>query len=480
MNDPSDSTSCLSNLSPSALHSQSRRQFLIRAGLAISAPIVLPGRVLGLEGAVSPSNKTTAALVGVGCLGRGHLNNLAHLANVELLGISDVDQWRLNDGDQIVKKAAEEQKKTNSCKLYHDFPELLERADVDAMVYVMGDRWHATVAKMTARKGKDVFVEKPCALTVDECMSISEVVRANRRICQVGLQQRSDRCFNIACNLVRSGRLGKISHVYVVHESFSREVDLPSEPIPATLDWERWLGPCPWRGFNHRFHYLGFPKNVVPWEFVRDFGNGGIASGGVHAWDVVNWGLGMEYLPGPCYKPGTMSVEGKTKPIPQFPAPLEVYPIGTSDKYKRVTFKFPNGVVAQIVHGRIDQNADYVPPGADGLPVQSFGAFFVGEKGWIHVGRRNFLKASDPALLADAPEFVSCNHLGDFIESVRTRKEPNCPIERGCEATLMTTIGSMAQWLERPLFWDYNKQEFVNDSEANRLRKRTPRGNWVV
>ena len=462
--------------------SLTRRRFL-KSGAVSLAPLLVSARALGLDGNVSASNRTTVGLIGIGCLGRGHLGNIANNPNVEVLGISDVDQWRLDNGMNIVKNAYKSRTgsdKYRACVPHHDFLDLLARPEIDAVMIVMGDRWHSPAVKLAVQAGKDVFVEKPCALTVDECMTLSQAVRANRRISQVGLQQRSDAYFQYACELVREGRLEKISHVYVVHGSCSREVELPAEPVPPTLDWERWLGPCPWRPWNHRFHYLGYPKNVVPWSFCRDFGNGGIADGGVHAWDVVNWGLQMEYLPGPDPIPGHICVEGKMRKTPQFNSPLEVIPAGTSDQYNYTTFKFPNGITAQIVNSRIDNRVDRLVPSLEGEPVEPFGAIFLGEKGWISVGRRNYLRASSPELIAEGPRRFSENHPYNFIDCVRSRREPNCPIERGCEATLCSTIGSMAVWLNRPLVWDLNKKVFIGDDEANRLRRRTPRGDWIV
>ncbi len=460
----------------------SRRRFLKAAGASV--PLLVAGQALGLDGSVSAMNRTTMGVVGIGCLGRSHLGNFAGNPSVEMLGVSDVDDWRLNNAMNIVRQSYVNRKipkEGQSCKAYHDFLDLYDREDVDAVAIVMGDRWHSTAVKMAAMRGKDVFVEKPCALTVDECMNISQVVRENRRICQVGLQQRSDRYFDYVCELVRAGRLGRITHVYVVSGSWSREVDLPAEPVPATLDWERWLGPCPWREYNHRFHYLGFPKNVVPWEFCRDFGNAGIASGGVHAWDIVQWGLGMEYLPGPANTPGEMVVKGETKKIPTFNKPFEIIPRGCSDKYKFTTFVYPSGTVAQIVDGRIDKRVDRLVPGLEGQPVQSFGAIFVGEKGeWISVGRQNFLAASSPDLIKDGPVRQFSNHDYNFVDCVRSRREPTCPIERGCEATFCSSAGSLALWLNRPLKWDINKKTFINDEEANRYSARTPRGDWIV
>ncbi|MDO5567121.1 MAG: hypothetical protein Q4G59_10735, partial [Planctomycetia bacterium] len=344
----------------------------------------------------------------------------------------------------------------------------------------MGDRWHTPVGKLAAKSGKDVFVEKPCALTVDECLSFSQVVRDNRRISQVGLQQRSDAWFQFACEIVHEGRLGKISHVYTHAGGNSYEIELPAEPVPQTLDWERWLGPAPYRSWNHRFHHLGWPKNVVPWSFCRDFGNGGIADGCVHDLDIVNWGLNMEYLPGPDPTANHICVQGQMRPKPLFKEPLEFIPAGLSKDYRCNTWKYPGGILVQMLNGRIDERVDYLPPGLKGEVLPSFGAVFVGDRGWVSVGRRGYIRASSIDLIADCPRRRSDNHMHNFIDCVRTRHETNCPVERGCEATLCSTIGSMSMWLKRPLKWDLNRQEFIDDPEANRLRSRTPRGNWML
>ena len=274
-----------------------RRAFLrqtVIPALASLAPSVISRTALGLGDAAAPSNRITLGFIGIGCMGQGHLAHLLTYPDVQVVAVCDVDTWRRENAQQVVDEAYAARRTAGDyagCVGYVDFRDLLARDDIDAVVIAMGDRWHAVATVMAAEAGKDIYVEKPVSLRIAETRAMVEAVRRHGRVCQVGLQQRSAPEFRLATQLVRDGALGRIRRIYTIHNSVSSDVDLPAEPTPETLDWDRWIGPSPWRPFNHRLHYLGTPLNVVPWEFVRDFGGGGLTSGAVHALDVVQWAL---------------------------------------------------------------------------------------------------------------------------------------------------------------------------------------------
>jgi len=292
-----------------------------------------------------------------------------------------------------------------------------------------------------------------------------EAARRYGRVFQVGLQQRSTSEFRKACDLVQRGRIGPVKVVYVGHPGTSSDVNLPAEPIPECLDWDRWLGPAPWRPFNARFHSYGRPPRVVPWHFCRDFGGGNLASNAVHAFDVVQWGLGMD---------GT--------------GPVKITPpeTGLLEKVPSLTYEYANGVLLQVVNWKLEPGKHFVPEGWDGnTGIQPFGALFVGQEGWIHVGREGYLKSFPSEIVEQTHEAPDAfdpvnNHYRNWLDSIRSRGLPACDVEIGCRSTTVSHLGCIAHWTGRSLQWDPTAEEFIDDDEANRLRWRPMRQPWRI
>ena len=441
----------------------SRRRFLKTSMVlgSVAAPFLIPGSALGLNRFVSPSNRITLGFAGVGCMNRGHLAQMLRYDDAQVLAVSDPDQWRRDNGQTTVETAYAKRKENGEfkgCDSYRSFHEMLDRPDIDGIVMALGEQWHGPAVIMSAKAGKDIYVEKPNSYTVHEALAQVDAVRRHGVICQVGYQQRSWANFEFACRLVREGALGKISRVYTVHHDPSVEIDLPAEPTPETLDWDLWLGPAPWRPFNHRLHYLGNPINVVPWSFCKDLGLGGIASGSSHAFDIVHWGLGLDTS-----------------------GPQEIIPPNAQCPF--ITFKYPNDVTLQIVHGRLNPSHHDIPTGFDPITsVQAFGAVFIGEKGWLHVGRQGYLKCYPAEIAKDRPSRYEGHrsHVREWLDCMRLRKRPSCDVEIGSNSTIDPILGNIAYWLNRPLKWDAAKYEFIDDDEANRLRSRAIRQPWII
>jgi predicted dehydrogenase len=441
----------------------SRRRFLGRAGMLAAAPWIVPAAARGADGAVAPSNRIALASLGVGCMGRGHLRGFLDQPDVQVLAVCDVDRWRRERYQAVVDEHYAAQRASGAyrgCAAYVDMRELLARNDLDAVVIALGERWHPLATILAATAGKDVYVEKPVALTIAEGRAMVQAVRRYGRVCQVGLQQRSQPEFQRACQLVQAGALGKVHTIYTVHNGVSQYVDLPAEPTPETLDWDRWLGPSPWHPFHHRFHYLGEPRNVVPWDFHRDFGTGPVGSGGVHAFDVVQWALGMDE-------------SGPVEVLPPEHAPT-----------KTLTFKYPGDMQVQVVDHRLDPQRHAIPPGWNVLTsVQAFGGVYVGERGWIHVGRHGYLTCYPANLIDNHPgrnEHRLAGHYRDWLDAIRARRRPACDIAVGCQSTIVSLLGCIARWTGHPLKWDPATERFIGDDEANRLRRRALREPWHV
>lgn len=446
-----------------------RRRFLqylsagLSAPLGLAVPCFVPGRALGLEeNSTPPSQRITVGMIGIGAMGRGHLHYMLRLPEVQVLAACDVDRWRREDAQRMAVEVYGAQKPSGTyqgCALYNDLREMIARPDLDAVMIATGDRWHALATVLAARAGKDIYCEKPCSLTIHEARIMIDRVRRYGRVFQGGLQQRSTPEFVRACQWIRQGVIGKVRAVYVNFPGTSEDVNLPPEPVPEGLDWDLWLGPAPWRPYHHRFHPYGHPPHVVPWHFCRDFGGGNLTSNTVHAFDVVQWALGMDDS-----------------------GPVEIIPPETG-KVPVLTYRYASGTVLQVVPGRLNPAVQEIPPGWDPQTVlQAFGALYVGEHGWIHVGREGYLVAHPAEILqkptekeAGGPVF---NHHLNWLDAIRKRTDPVSNVESACRSTMVSHLGCIAHWTGRALRWDPQREEFLDDAHANLLRSRPMREPW--
>lgn len=444
---------------------RTRRQFLRRAGALAAAPYVVSASALGLCGAAPPSDRTTLGFIGVGMMGQGHHRRFLSHGATQVLAICDVDTWRRETAQRLTDETYGEARRSGTysgCAAYNDLRELIARDDIDAVVIATGDRWHGVASVLAAEAGKDIYCEKPMSLTIYQARAMVDAVRRNGRVFQTGLQQRSAREFRLACSLVRDGALGKISDVYVHFPGTSSEVDLPAEPVPEGLDWNLWLGPAPWRPYNSRFHIYGKPPRVVPWDFCRDFGGGNLTSNAVHAFDVVQWALGADHT-----------------------GPVHVVPPETG-KVSELTYTYAGGERLHVVDRKLDPRKHDIPAGWDPITsLQNFGALYVGERGWIHVGRMGYLTSYPKEIVTNYPgrydhgEAV-LDHHQNWLNCIRTRERPAADVAIGCRSTTVAHLGCIAHWTGRPQTWDPAKEEFQNDDEANRLRRRAMRSPWRV
>jgi len=440
-----------------------RRALLARTAALAAAPYVVPASARGAGGAEAPSNRIGLGLIGIGMMGRRHLRVCLSHGQAQVRAVCDVDRWRREDAKATVEAAYATERAAGTyrdCQAYVHFEDLLARDDVDAVLIATGDRWHALATVMAARAGKDIYCEKPASLTVAEADAMVRAVRRYGRVFQTGLQQRSSAQFRKACALVRAGAIGGVRIVYVGFPGTSGHVMLPAEPVPDDLDWNRWLGPAPWRPYNHRYHPYGRPPHVVPWHFARDFGGGNLTSNTVHAFDIVQWGLGMD---------GS--------------GPIRIEP-PEAGNVPSLTYTYPGGVRCQVTW-RLEPGTHLVPPGWDPkTTVQNFGALFVGEDGWIHVGRGGYLVAH-PMTILDEPVAAEVaggvpSHHANWLDGIRTRRRPASDVVSGCGSTVVSHLGCIAHWTGRALAWDPVRHVFPNDAEANRWLWRPMRSPWTL
>jgi len=420
----------------------SRRRFLQASALAAASPLVVSSHVLGAGGA-APSNRITLGFIGIGKQGEYHLRRLVKNQAVRIVGICEVYKQFRDMAVDLVNATY----KDTACKSTVDYRALLGRDDLSAVLIATPDHWHALCALEAARQGKDIYCEKPLTLTIHEANLMVEAVRRYGSVFQTGSQQRSSREFRQACELVRNGRIGRIKSVHVNVGGPSRPCDLPGEPTPEGLDWDRWLGPAPDRPFNAVLrppHNKSFPN----WRSYREYSGGGMTDWGAHHFDIAQWGLG---------KDGT--------------TPVEIYPPGTKHP-KMLTYVYADGT-PMYRGGQTD----------DGRKVN--GVLFTGEKGWVEVNRGH-LKTEPESLRTvevgpnEVHLYRSPGHHADWINCIRSRQRPICDVPIGASSVTVCHLGNIAFWLKRPLKWNPRKHDFVGDPEASRWVDRPRRAPYTL
>jgi len=460
----------------------SRRRFMTAAS-AVAGGALLPDWMLKYDAAqaaatpapkpLGPNDKPGIALIGCGGQGRGDCSGAAHYGQV--VAVCDVDD---KQADQAVKqftrkikneKGDEVEKKPEK---YKDFRKVMERSDVHVIITGTPDHWHTLVNLAAAQAKKDIYTEKPLTLTIDEGKHLIKAVRSNKVVLQVGSQQRSDRNFRWACELVRNGRIGKLQHILVGLPTGPREGPFKSQPVPEGLDWDFYLGQTPKVDFNgHNYHW-----NFRWWY---QFSGGQMTDWGAHHDDIAQWGNGTELR-------GPVEVDGESL--------REMIPGGydAASQYY-IKLKYANGVLMTIrsetigPRGKLIPNSKFLkeifsdddPNATSKVPN---GIKFEGTEGWIFV-TRGAIKASRDEILNDPlPEgaiklYKSDNHMGNFFECVRSRKDPICPVEIGHRSISVAHIGVISVRMNRPLKWDPEREIFVGESaaEANRWLSREMR-----
>ena len=431
----------------------SRRQFLKSASTASSVfavPYIIPGSALGKNGAVAPSERIVMGAIGVGGRGSSDLRWMLGEPDVQVVAVCDVQKTRRD----TAKRAADSKYGNRDCAVYRDFRELLAgRSDIDAMLVATGDRWHTPVAIAAMTAGKDVYCEKPGALTIAEGQALVAVTKRYGRIFQTGAQRASDSNFIFAGELLRTGRLGKVHTLYAQISYLPTwprvNAVLPAEPEPSRddLDWDMWLGPAPWRPYNPAF-IRNWP--VPGWYTQFDFA-GGIAQWGSHTILQCQLDAGLA---------DTSAVEY------EYPSDL---------KGKGMTIHFANGIklVARSAGWR----------GSCGIKYEGTEGSVATADGYDRP------VVSSPLLLREYNKLVQdylfrnqrpLNHIRDFLSCVRSGRPP--VTHAGVAHRTMTTnlIMDICMDLKRSLKWDPVKEEFVGDGEANRLRSRAMRAPWSV
>jgi myo-inositol 2-dehydrogenase / D-chiro-inositol 1-dehydrogenase len=429
-------------------------------------PTIVPSTVFGRN---APSNKINIGQIGFGRIAMTHdLAETLKYDTARVIAVSDLDSNRVASGKEFIEdyyNNSTGKKGYIDVKVYNDYRSLLQNKDIDAVIISTPDHWHAQPAIEAALAGKDIYLQKPTSLTVREGRLLSDVVKKHNIILQVGTQQRSMSQFRLAAELVRNGRIGKLETVKIGLPGDPSGPAAPEMPVPKNLNYDMWLGSTPLAYYTEmRVHPQNSLTDRPGWLRCEQFGAGMITGWGQHHFDSAAWGMDTELT-------GPVTIEA----VAQFPKS------GLWD-----------------VHGDFMAKAEY----KNGITMLTSGGYpngvrYEGTEGWIFVTRGNYtaspsdpvaksensksLDASDPAILTsviganETHLYVSEEQHGNWLECIRSRKEPISTVEAGHRACTVCLITHIAMKLGRKLHWDPDKELFLNDEEANSMLSRKQR-----
>ena len=448
-----------------------RRDFIKAAAGIIAAPTIVPSSIFA---GYRPNDKINIGQIGYGRIAKIHdLPSVLGHDMCRVVAVADVDLKRAKDGknhiDSHYAKATGKEKYLDT-KVYQDYREMLEKESLDAVIISTPDHWHARPAIEAALKGIDIYLQKPASLTIAEGRAMSDAMHRTGAIFQIGSQQRSASNFRKGCELVRNGAIGKIKNIEIALAFDSACGEEPEMPIPENLDYEMWLGSTPEVYYTEKRVHPQGNYGRPGWLRCEQFGAGMITGWGAHHLDTAHWGMGTEYT-------GPVEIEGTGN----FPSSglwnvhldYDIHYKYANGVHMHVCNKYPNGIK------------------------------FIGEDGWIFVSRGSVkVTSSDPsnkdgvtmkALDASEPGIlnydigpngivlpVSEEHHLNWLECIRSRKQPIAPAEvahRSCSACL---LGHIAMKLPRKLYWNPDREQFVNDPEANKMLSRPGRSPYGI
>ncbi len=429
----------------------SRRAFVRQAsaaGMMTALPTIIPASALGHERRPSAGNRIVIGCIGVGSQGIGNMNTFLNKDEVQIVAVCDVDQDHLERARRTVDTVYA----NRDCRTYTDFRELIAREELDAVSLALPDQWHAIPAIMAASAGLDIYGEKPLARSIRESRAICNAVHRYGRIWQTGSWQRSVRHFHHACELVQNGRIGTVRFVEVGLPSGNATGIKQPRPVPQALDWDFWLGPAPWR------EYCEFGTNRCHWDWrwIMDYSGGQLTDWAGHHIDIAHWGLGFDRT-----GPYEVSGEGTYPAEGLWDAPTDY----------RFTCRY-EGDVTMVVGST--------------SAIGFMGTKWHGDDGWIHVNRRD-LWASDPGWLryevigpGDTRLYRSDDHVQNFIDCVRSRRETITPVETACRSVSVGHLGEIAMLTGRPIRWDPVSETIIDDPGAAALLGRSYRKPWIL
>jgi len=424
-----------------------RRGFLRRTAALVAVPAIVPATALGLGGSVPPSERIILGGIGIGNRGSHDLRWMLPEKDVQFVADCDPQKSRAAK----VKNIVDTHYGNKDFKIYHNTPEFLaERTDIDALLVTTGDRWHALASIMAMRAGKDVYSEKPSAMTVAEGRGVVDTAKRYRRIYQTGTQRLSEGNFTFCNEMLRLGRLGEVhtvrAHIAPWDAAEMRHDWLPAQPLPPKdeVDWDQWLGPCPWRPYNAAYCRGG-------WRGFYDFHTSCIGEWGAHTFASCQVAIGADK---------TAAVEYQYVP---------------NESGDGMVTKFANGI--KMILQRKGWRG-------------SCGVRYEGTEGWVAAADGySQPDVSNPAMLGDFKKLVGdymartqrpMSHVRNFLDCVKSRHQTVANPEVMHHSMTTVHAANICMWLKRDLKYDPDKEKFINDPQADRFLSRAMRQPWII
>ena len=422
---------------PSTIETLSRRSF-IKAGLATAAgTIFFP--YIARSNPIGANNRVRMALIGCGLIMGGHHGWAQSHPMIDLVAVCDVKK------SQREAALAKLKQKNPDAVGYVDYGDIMARSDIDAVIIATPDHWHAAISIDAMRAGKDVFVEKPMAFTLDESAAMVAAENRYGRILQVGSMQRSDPAMRQAVDIVRNGWIGEITEIHIdLRGDFAPVSLLPEEPVPADIDYDRWLGPAPWRPYNNLRVLGNFGGG---WRIFWDYGSRKNGDWGAHHFDIVQWALDMD----------------GNGPVLFVPKGFK----GEPYQYHQ----YANGLKVTASKG--------------GGPANGAMIRFVGKNGEVKVSRGE-IETTPAGLASKIPSssefraYRSNDHRQNWLDSIISRRPPICPATVGASTFDICGLAGIAERLNRPIHWNPEKREITGDPEASRFADYTRRAGYQL
>lgn len=419
-----------------------RRSFLkqsaVTAGAVLGAPLILKSETLGNASKAAANSRMGIGFVGTGLICRGHLKSFSGMKELQAVAVCDVRKSQINEAKEILQ-----QKGVNSVASTGQYEELIQNPDVDIVCVTTPDHWHAAIAIEAMKAGKDVYVEKPMTLTIEEGKAVLAAEQKYGRILQVGSQQRSSAHFYIAASLVRNGLIGEVKEIYARLGKFPQpKQDAPVKPVPEGFDYDRWLGPTPFYDYtDHRVQstYKG------GWRCYWDYGSRKFGDWGAHHFDIIQWALGRDDT-----------------------GPVEFTPKGFNGA-EHHSYRYADGITVW----------------RDKQPDEGHMIRFIGTEGEVHVSRGQI--ATSPKELvrhrftdSDIKLYQSKNHRQNFIDSIISREPTICPASVGHRSASICQLAGIAERLGRSIQWDPAAEQILGDTEARSMQDRPRRAGYEL
>ena len=418
-----------------------RRNFIKAAALTLGMPTIIPASALGKNVTVAPSNRIVMGGIGIGPRGRKVLACFLKQPDVQFVAIADAQAAQR----ETVRRIVNRDYGNEDCYKCRDMFEILEWDDIDVVQITTGDRWHALGTMLASKAGKDIYCEKPCSMTVKESQELADTVNRYGRVFQAGTQRRNVDNFQFAAHLARSGKLGEIHTVHAGILKLVPNVEwLAEEPLPDPneVDWDRWLGPAPWRPYNKKYVQ-------GRWRGHYDFhGGAGLPEWGSHTIDLCQWAADAD---------GTMPVEYEYE--------------GDS-----IIGRYKDGKRLVLRLSGFKGEGDWSVAGT--CPVR-----FEGDEGWVEAGDDKSIVTSSENLLEGQPtESLSgtdpIKHVREFLDCVKTRKQPAANADNTRFGHIACHVAAIGWQLGRKVRFDPKTETFIDDEEANRMCSRSRRDPW--